>query len=123
MMMPCARQHLEISSQDPVFLWGCSLNLAQLERASWESEEPPDTRKWCLTRPRWRGIRTCCLFRPSPYTDLRVSRDGPQFAARVICGSSEDRKACFLTNGWFKWDVGSPPGVAMEQLPTRGRSK
>lgn len=36
MMMPCARQHLEISSQDPVFLWGCTLNLAQLERASWE---------------------------------------------------------------------------------------
>ncbi|KAI7775190.1 hypothetical protein LA080_007177 [Diaporthe eres] len=52
MMMPCARQHLEISSQDPVFLWGVSLNLAQLEWASLESEELPDTRKWYLTRPR-----------------------------------------------------------------------
>lgn len=68
-------------------------------------------------------IRTCYLFRPSPYTDVRISRDGPLFAARVIYGSSEDRKACFRTNGWFKWDVGPPPGVAMEQLPTRGRSK
>lgn len=107
----------------PSFLVGVLLEPRAAGAASWESEELPDTRKWYLTRPRWRGIRICCLFRPSPYTDLRISRDGPQFAARVICGSSEDRKACFLANGWFKWDVGSPPGVAMEQLPTRGRSK
>lgn len=45
------------------------------------------------------------------YSDLRVSRDGPRFAARVIYGSSEDRKACFLRTGRFKWDIGSPPGV------------
>lgn len=39
--MPCARQHLEISSQDPVFLWGCPWSSRSFNRRAGSRKRYP----------------------------------------------------------------------------------